>query len=410
LQKYTKIDLAAWNAVWIDGVGRPSIGYRIWSVSGKSLIYVDIKQRGEDGSKRRWPQIFTVAQVHPNRIDTLPVKLYARIARSATGPAKSECLILNANGYGYGIFEVDDRFMHWFPENDGSRLGPVTRAAAYINLYENMLDGKANTPEQLLGFDRLAMRHEPEELNLNVLLDQAGSIFWRFLTPEERTNLAPGLEAELWQTMLRVTAGNEKKLLFRTYSGIVLSKEGQNRLYDIWKAQRPPAGVKLSEDDYTGLAAALALREYPGYTDILREQGSRIQNGDRKARWQYLQAALSADTAERDRYFASLQDPVARKKEAWVLTALSYLHHPLRVAYSEKYLPATLDWLEDIQHTGDVFFPQSWLGASFGYYQTASAARIVSDFLKGHPGYNPKLRAKILQTTDNLFRAQKIVN
>jgi aminopeptidase N len=180
-------------------------------------------------------------------------------------------------------------------------------------------------------------------------------------------------------------------------------------LYAIWRDQRPPAGVKLSEDDYTGLAAALALRVYPGYADILRQQGDRIQNSDRKARWQFLASSLSADTAVRDRFFASLQDPAARRKEAWVLTALGYLHHPLRTAYSEKYLQATLDWLADVQRTGDVFFPQSWLLTSFSYYQSASAARIVAGFLQSHPGYNPKLRAKILQATDNLYRAQKIV-
>lgn len=393
LQKYTKADLAAWNAVWVNGVGMPSIG------------------KSEDSSGRRWPQRFTDGLIYHDHIDTLTVNTNTGDVRvpAAAGKPLPECIILNFNGYGYGIFAVDRRSMHWLLADSPVRLGPVTRASMYINLYENMLDGKANTPEQLLGFDRLMLTREPEELNLNLVLDQLGSIFWRFLTPAERTAVAPGLEADLWQTLLRVPAGNEKKLLFRTYSNLVLSKEGEDRLYAIWKDQRPPAGVKLSEDDYTALAAALALRVYPGYADILREQGDRIQNSDRKARWQYLQAALSPDTAERDRFFASLQDPAARRKEAWVLSALSYLHHPLRVAYSEKYLPETLDWLADVQRTGDVFFPQSWLGTSFGYYQTASAARIVSDFLRRHPDYNTKLKAKILQATDNLFRARRIM-
>lgn len=412
LQKYTKVDLAAWNAVWVDGTGRPVLSFE--TPGGRSGIRdYRIAQRGEDGSRGRWPQVFTLALVYPHRIDTFTVNMNARSVSVLAAMRKPgrQAIIANANGYAYGLFEVRNGFntARWLLDSGMTRLGPVTRAAQYINFYENMLDGKANTPGQLLEFDRLALTHEPEELNLNVLLDQVSSIFWRFLTPAERIAIAPGLEADLWQTMLRVPAGNEKKLLFRTYSNIVLSGEGEDRLYGIWKDARPPAGVKLSEDDYTGLAAALALRVYPGYMDILQEQGGRIHNSDRKARWQYLQTALSADTAERDRFFASLQDPAARRKEAWVLTALSYLHHPLRVAYSEKYLPATLDWLRDVQHTGDVFFPQSWLAASFGYYQTASAAKIVMDFLARHPDYNPQLKAKILQTTDNLFRARRII-
>jgi aminopeptidase N len=400
LQKHTKVDLAAWNAVWVDGAGRPLI----------SLRDKQFTQRGEDGSEKRWPQVFSVLQVYPNRIDTLTVNMNTPAVRVAATGGKPIVQIPDANGYGYGLFQVNDNYMRWLAGGGTGRLGPVTRAAAYINLYENMLAGKGNTPAQLLAFDRLALTREPEELDENILLDQVSSIFWRFLTSAERVAIGPALEDDLWQTMLRVPAGNEKKLLFRTYSNVVLSRAGEDRIYAIWKDARPPAGVKLSEDDYTGLAAGLALREYPGFANVLWEQGNRIVNSDRKARWQYLQVALSADTTERDHFFESLQDPAARRKEAWVLTALSYLHHPLRVAYSEKYLAATLDWLEDIQHTGDVFFPQSWLGASFGYYQTANAAKIVTDFLQRHPDYNPKLKAKILQTTDNLFRARRIMN
>ena len=421
MQKYTTVDLTAWNKVWVDGTGRPLIflgtgpGYHGHRHTGGgdtlTLKELQIVQQGEDGSQRCWPQVFTDVVFYPDHVDTLTINMNARTVpfpRTA-GKSRPEHMIPNANGYAYGLFGTGEGMIKWLVEDSMRRLGSVTRAAAYINLYENMLDGKGSSPWQLLGFNRLAATREPEELNLNLLLDQLSSIFWRFLTPAERTAAAPGLETDLWQAMLRVPAPNEKKLLFRSYSGIVLSREGQDRLYGIWKDQRPPAGVKLSEDDYTGLAAALALREYPGYTDILQEQLRRIQNSDRRARWQFLQASLSADTAVRDRFFASLSDPAARRKEAWVLTALSYLHHPLRTAYSEKYLPATLDWLEDIQRTGDVFFPQSWLQSSFGYYQSAGAAQIVTGFLQRHPAYNPRLKAKILQATDNLYRARKII-
>ena len=410
LQKYTKIDLTAWNAVWVDGTGRPFIDYRMEMIRD-TIADLVLTQQGEDGSDRRWPQLFTVALVYPDKTDTITVYMNAREVhlRAARGKPVPRCLILNANGYGYGRFVMDGRALPWLAGDSSGRVGAVTRAAAYINFYENMLAGSGFTPRQLLELDRKALAHEPEELVLNVLLDQISSVYWRFLLPAERDTLAAGLENDLWQTMLRVPLDNEKKLLFRTYSGIVLSREGKDRMYAIWKDRRPPAGVKLSEDDYTGLAAGLALREYPGYGQILQEQAGRIQNSDRKERWQFLLPALSADTTERDRFFASLADPQHRRKEAWVLMALSYLHHPLRTGYSVKYLPETLDWLEDIQRTGDVFFPQSWLQTSFAYYQSAAAAAIVTHFLQTHPDYPPKLKAKLLQATDNLLRAQKII-
>jgi aminopeptidase N len=92
-----------------------------------------------------------------------------------------------------------------------------------------------------------------------------------------------------------------------------------------------------------------------------------------------------------------------------VLAALANLHHPARGGASEKYIPASLDWLADIQRTGDVFFPQNWLQASLGPYQTTTVAEVVRRFLVDHPDYNPKLRAKILQSADNLFRAEKLI-
>jgi len=48
-------------------------------------------------------------------------------------------------------------------------------------------------------------------------------------------------------------------------------------------------------------------------------------------------------------------------------------------------LSKSLELVEDIQRTGDVFFPQSWLASVFGSYQTAAAYQTVTDFLKQHP-------------------------
>jgi aminopeptidase N len=384
------------------------ISYDLRTKHGK-ITELTITQKGEDGSDRLWPQIFEVALIYPDSIERLKVEVNAKTVHlpEAIGKGQPMGVILNADGQGYGLFPVDGQALPWL--FDAGKAPAVMRAAAYINLYENMLAGRALTPLQLLSHDRQMLALEPEELNLNILLDQVASIYWRFLPAAVRDTLAAGLENDCWQAMLRVTSDNEKKLLFRTYSSIVISKEGQNRLFGIWEEQRPPTGVKLSEDDYTNLAAALALRGYPSYKNILQEQLGRITNSDRRERWLFLQPALSADTMDRDHFFALLKDPVIRKKEAWVLTALSYLHHPLRTAYSQKYLQATLDWLEDIQRTGDVFFPQGWLQASFSYYQSPAAAAVVRDFLKAHTDYNPQLRLKILQATDNLMRAQHIV-
>ena len=98
-----------------------------------------------------------------------------------------------------------------------------------------------------------------------------------------------------------------------------------------------------------------------------------------------------------------------RHTEPWVLSALRYLHHPLRIGFSEIYLKRSLNVLEDIQITGDIFFPGRWLNATFKYYQSDAAVATVNNFLTENLDYNYQLKLKILQNSDQMKRANKIL-
>ena len=87
----------------------------------------------------------------------------------------------------------------------------------------------------------------------------------------------------------------------------------------------------------------------------------------------------------RDAFFERLHDVAFRQREAWVLEGLSYLHHPLRAAASEKYIPDSLALLREIQRTGDIFFPKRWMDATLGGHSSATAARMVARFLAELP-------------------------
>ena len=118
--------------------------------------------------------------------------------------------------------------------------------------------------------------------------------------------------------------------------------------------------------------------------------------------------SLSNDEVVRDTFMASLLEKENREKESWVQTALGNLHHPLRQNSSIKHLKSILDKLEEVQLTGDIFFPKGWLASSIGNYSSKEAFNILSEFLDENPNYNPILKKKLLQTTDNLARAQEI--
>jgi aminopeptidase N len=325
------------------------------------------------------------------------------IVTKAIGKQMPLYFLFNSSGQGYGVFPFDKSSIGYLKD----LTNPVMRASAYINLYENMLNGNKVTLKELFAFLNGQLKNETEELNLNLITGYIGDIFWRLLLPEERTATASSLENLLWTQLQNEKAAGKKKIFFRTYQSIAITRPSLDTLYSIWKHQVPPTGVKLNPDDYTSLALNLTLKEYPD-TTMLTEQMGRLTDDDKKSRLAFLMPSVSASEKVRDDFFASLKDIKVRKREALVADALTYLHHPLRANTSIKYLKPSLDMLEEIQRTGDIFFPASWLNSSLRYYQSKEAVDIITAFLNSHPNYNPQLKMKLLQAADPVFRAEKL--
>ncbi|MGE5519503.1 MAG: ERAP1-like C-terminal domain-containing protein, partial [Candidatus Dadabacteria bacterium] len=405
LDARTPANLQSWNKVWVNTPGRPVISYEMEKANGRILKFI-VSQKGERQQNYILPQFFEIALIYPDHVEEETINLNtSRVdVLKLRGKKVPSFILLNSSGQGYGLFALDPNMLSRLEEMKDK----VMRASAYVSMYENMLDGKYITPKALLNVYRDLLTKEPEELNLSLITGHITDIYWRLLLPSVRKQISVSLENDLWNALKNETATGKKKILFRAYQSVALSGESLNTLYNIWKNQSPPDGVKLSEDEYTALALSLAVKDYPDST-ILNTQLARLTNPDRKNRLLFLMPALSPDQHIRDAFFNSLEDQQVRKKESWVADALGYLHHPLRTTSSRKYLKKSLDMLQQIQLTGDIFFPGSWLSSTFGNYQSPEAVAIVREFLNSHPNYNPKLKAKILQSADPLFRAEKLV-
>jgi aminopeptidase N len=407
LDPHTPADLAAWNRVWVNETGRPDFRYSMKEEGGK-IKELTITQDGEDGTERVWPQFFEIALGYPDHVVelTVPMSAASVTLSEAAGLPMPDYILFNSSGQGYGLFPVDQGLLRKVPDVSS----PLMRASAYISLYENMLNKSAGiTPALLADVLVKMLEKETEELSLDLISDQLSTIYWQFFAPAKRVGWSEYLEGKVWTTMNQIADANKKKVLFKLYQNIALGESAQARIYEIWKDQKAPAGVTLTEDDYTSLALALAVRDYP-VGGILEKQLARIKNPDRQKRLRFMMPALSAEAGVRDAFFASLKEEENRDREAWVAAALGYLHHPLRAATSQRYLRESLDLLEEIQRTGDIFFPSAWLNATLGSYQSPEAERVVRDFLEQHPNYNHRLKAKLLQAADNLFRAERIVD
>jgi aminopeptidase N len=253
-----------------------------------------------------------------------------------------------------------------------------------------------------------AIQQEENELITNYLANTIQTIFWTFLTENQQNNIQKKTENQLYTLLQKELPANIKKTLFGLYESIAISEAGKENLYQIWKEQKKIKNLFLNENEFTSLAMSLVLFKHLKAVEIVQEQQARISNKDRLARFKWLLPSLSDDVIVRDYFMKSLLQKEHREKEAWVQAALSNLHHPLRQQASLKYLKSILEKLEEVQLTGDIFFPKGWLASSIGKYSSKEANAILEQFLAENSNYNPILLKKLLQTTDNLMRAQNI--
>ena len=216
------------------------------------------------------------------------------------------------------------------------------------------------------------------------------------------------LADQLWSQLHSELPDNIKKSLFSIFRSVAYSDISRTQLYDIWNKTVSINGLKLNEDDYIAIAMDLALYDHPNSKEILKKTKDGIDNPDKLERFTFLLPSLSRDTNVRDRFFESFREEKNRAKEAWVLTALGNLNHPLRQAYAIHNLRPGLDLLEEIQKTGDIFFPKGWLNNTIGAYTSPEAYAIMQDFIAENPNLNPALMKKLLQASDDLRRVQKL--
>jgi len=404
LDKKSPKDIKKWSEVWVNASGRPLISDEIAYKEGKVSSF-KISQEAEDGTDKLWTQSFSIGFVYENEIKTFEITLSDKefAFNAAIGLEKPKSIIYNYNGFGYGVFPVDKATIQFY----SAIKEDLARGYAYINLYENFLNYKIDSLELYYHYFE-AIQNEENELITNYLSGRIQNIFWNFLTEEERTKVSVSNDIHILALLEKDISRNLKRTIFGLYRSIAISQKGTETLYQLWTKKKKINNLYISENDFEGLASQLAIYKHPKATEILIEQVTRISNPDRLKRFKWMLPTLSDKASERDAFMIGLLKKENREKESWVQTALSNLHHPLRQKSGIKHFKSCLDILEEIQLTGDIFFPKRWLSSSVGRYNSKEAFEILQRFFEENPNYNPILKMKLLQTTDNLIRAQEI--
>lgn len=409
LDRLSTGDLASWSQVWVNESGRPTIGAEV-ALDGDRIAALTLSQR--DPREERgltWTQPVELLVGDGTAVHELSVLLDGAVTDvpGAEGLPAPSFVLAGSDGVGYGRFALDDLTRDYLLERLPDLEQPLHRAVAWYALWDAMLEGEVAAADIVT----LALRSlplEPDEQNVQRTLGYLVSTYWRYLTPVERDRLGPRIEQALWHGLETAPTTARKATYFDAFVSAALTRGALDRLERIWRGQLRIDDLPLAERRFTRLAQELAVRDAPNAAAILDEQRTRIDQRDRRAQFDFVRPALSTEASVRDSMFNSLRDARNRVREPWVLEALGYLHHPLRATSAEAYILSSLELLEEIQATGDIFFPQRWLGATLGGHASDAAATIVREFLDQRPDYPPRLRAKILQEADGLFRASAL--
>ncbi|MEM0955661.1 MAG: M1 family aminopeptidase [Pseudomonadota bacterium] len=389
--------LKPWSKVWVNGTGRPVFTLRS-TAKGLVVSQTDPAQRA-----RVWPQQFSYLSVDGEEASASNIGIGGSDLTLSLSNVSTSAVLLNANGYGYGVFPAAETLLSAWDV-----LSDVNRGSLLIQLYESMLENGRPYPAHYLSALLSVIERERNQVLLELATAQLRHIFWNLLAEPIRESVAPPVEATLWAVIAGIDAPALRRLLFFVVADISLTEQSLQRIEDIWNQDERSEDVPLSERDLSAIAMTLSIKRPETSGRYLESHMRRIQNPDERRRLEFLAPSVSEDRLVRDAFFASLASVENRSTESWVLDALHNLHHPLRVSSSEKYVLPALELLEDIQATGDIFFPAGWTQATLRNHYSASVIAIVQDFLAQRPAFNPQLRLKILQALDPALRAHRL--
>lgn len=404
LDATTEFDLKQWSKVWVDKAGRPTIQCNLESENGK-ISKLSISQTDAKGNPGDWTQDLHLIFGYKNESKRIKVNINVPevLVENAKGMDIPEYIIPNAQGDAYGFFKLDKQSKQYLLESLDGIKDDLVRGIALINLYENLREGFVSGKEFVSAIEK-QIEKEQNSLILERMLSYLKSAYWLDLNPNERKLLGKTLEESLWIRLSNEKDMSKKSSLYSALSNIAETPERLSQLFKVWKEEIAIGGFSLSETKATALACNLAIKMPEKADELIKTQTERIQNPDRKKKMQFVAPTLSANPKVRKEFFESLKNEENRQIERWTLEALRYLNHPLREQEALSYLPQALELLQEIQVTGDIFFPYNWLSVSYSGLQSKEAGDITRKFLEERPNYPENLKLKILQASDVVLK------
>ena len=383
--RHTEADIAEFSRVWVNEKGLPYISFK---VDGKRLT---IEQRDIYERDIVWPQKFDIEVVTISSKERHNIQLYDKCV-DIEAVDDIVAVLPNVCGRGYGFFSLDHDSKSWLVDNLMTIEDESARMSLLLtlhSLYDAGVLGDSWWQVALLD----VVRKEQNPLILSLAIGYLPATWY--------VEGSESVEQELLALAETHPVQSARRQLWRALYSVAESESVVSEIYSVWERGEHPL---LSVDDYMSMAYELAIRYPNRYDYIVKHQRERIADADRRSRFDYIVRGATSDAEALDTLFEELLEPANRRTEPWAQARLALINHPMRGESSVKYIRPALEELQEVQRTGDIFFPRNWVGAALSSHRSEAAYCEVVDFLEDNPGYPQLLKNKILQAAHTLYR------
>ena len=364
---------------------RPAFGRAPWPIRTRVLVW---------GADAAAPETFPV-----DLTDT------AKVVRLASPVAEPALVFPNADDDAYAVTLLDRTSTAWLERRIGGVSDSFLRAMLWGSLWDLVREARY-APATYIRLAQAELPRASDEQIAGSILARVARATNRYLSDAQRDAILPGLEASLLATASDTSKSyGLRKSHFDALVSVAATASTLGRLERLLDGDSIP-GLPLRAPSRWAIVTTLVARGRPDAESRLAAELARDSTTEGRRRAFVAGAARPSAVSKAEyfrRYFAD-----STLNEDWATASLGAFNAPGAERLTIAYLRPALDSLPWIQKNRRIFYLGSWLGAFLDGQTSSEAADIVDRFLADHPTLAPDLRAKVLQSADELRRSVEI--
>ena len=399
--------LGEWASAWVRQRGMPQVDID-WScdVDGK-LDRVELRQSDVLNEGGHWPirtQLLLAYDNAPPERLTVDLAGERTAVRELVGRRCPIFIFGNDRDFGYGRFLLDARSREAVSSRLADMSDPFLRTMLLGALWEAVREAQMAPGDYVALVLKLLASESDEELAQS-MLTRVTTTFQRYLSPAQRTELAPALEALCSTRMVSAEPLGLRITFYRAFRSLATTREARQHLKDILAGKVAVPGMELKPlDRWQILRVLLALGDDDAER-LLADERKRDTSDDGRKQSYVVEAARSDEATKRryfDDYLLNRQVP-----EDWIEGSLGGFSSWNQSQLTFPFLKPALEALPQIKRERKIFFILTWLNAFIGGQQSAEALATVRDFLESGK-LDRDLKLKVMEVMDELERTVRI--